>query len=135
MEFTADCFYDQKGMLKCAVPRLRIETRGGEISKGVTKNNELTEFIFEKLGFLEGARGVLTWQFFFGKKSKKIFGIELNPRFGGGFPLSYEAGANYPGWLIEEYLFGKRIKEFHSWQENLGMLRYDMEFFFDYKNF
>jgi carbamoyl-phosphate synthase large subunit len=131
VEYTADCYYDKNGRLKCAVPRLRIETRGGEISKGVTKKNNLVDFIFKKLGFIEGARGVLTWQFFVGKNSREIFGIELNPRFGGGFPLSYESGANYAGWLIKEYLLAETIEEFHDWKKNLGMLRYDKEIFFD----
>ena len=53
--------------------------------------------------------------------------IEINPRFGGGYPLSYSAGANYPGWLIAEYLQGKQLSKFSSWQANLLMLRYDQQ--------
>ncbi len=35
------------------------------------------------------------------EKDGKYFVLELNPRFGGGFPFSYEAGANLPGAIIE----------------------------------
>ncbi|MDE5632118.1 MAG: ATP-grasp domain-containing protein, partial [Muribaculaceae bacterium] len=34
--------------------------------------------------------------------------LELNPRFGGGFPFSYEAGVNYPKAIIE-WLAGNEI--------------------------
>jgi carbamoyl-phosphate synthase large subunit len=34
--------------------------------------------------------------------------LELNPRFGGGFPFSYEAGVNLPKALIE-WLKGNTI--------------------------
>jgi len=135
-EYTVDCYYSSEGSLKCAVPRLRIETRGGEVSKGCTLKNFLSDFVFETLGFIEGARGCLTWQFFVRKNDKKVYGIELNPRFGGGYPLSYQAGANFPLWLINEYLFGIEVPVFKDWQSNLLMLRYDEDLFFaDYKVF
>ena len=66
-------------------------------------------------------------QFFFNQVTKRIIGIEINPRFGGGFPLSYEAGANYPSWLIKEYILGENVEYFDKWDENLLMLRYDNE--------
>ena len=68
-------------------------------------------------------------QFFVHKESKNIFGIEINPRFGGGFPLSYEAGANFPKWIIEEYLLSKKINFYDSWEKNLLMLRYNKEIY------
>lgn len=128
-EYTVDCYYSFDGILKCAVPRLRLETRGGEVSKGRTVKNEVEQFVFDKLGHIDGARGCLTWQFFVRKSDRKVFGIELNPRFGGGYPLSYRAGANYPGWLIQEYLAGMNIFVFRDWKENLLMLRYDFDLF------
>ncbi|RTZ49695.1 hypothetical protein EJ377_05105 [Chryseobacterium arthrosphaerae] len=54
-------------------------------------------------------------------------GIEINPRFGGGYPLSYLAGANYPEWLLKEYFMGHDIPYFEDWEDNLLMLRYDDE--------
>ena len=54
-----------------------------------------------------------------------MIAIEINPRFGGGFPLSYVAGANYPKYLIEEYLLGKEIPVNNNWEDHLLMLRYD----------
>ena len=60
-------------------------------------------------------------------KTKEIIGIEINPRFGGGFPLSYLANGNYPKWLIQEYILNQTIEHFDGWKDNLLMLRYDDE--------
>jgi len=126
-EYTVDAYYDINGELKCAVPRKRIFIRSGEISKGVTSNNEIVRCLKSKLFKIAGAVGCLTIQFFFNSKTKRIVGIEINPRFGGGYPLSYLAGANFPKWIIEEYILKKDIPFFDSWENNLLMLRYDDE--------
>lgn len=128
-EFTCDLYYGKDSHLKCVVPRKRIEVRDGEVIKGKTEKNILIDFIYERLKIINGARGCLTAQFFKHKESEKIIGIEINPRFGGGYPLSYKAGANYPKWIIEEYLLDKTIEPYDAWKDNLLMLRYDKEVF------
>lgn len=126
-EFTVDLYYDKNSNLKCIVPRERIEVRGGEVNKGITRKNDILEYLRKRIGRLEGARGCITLQLFQHNHTKKLYGIEINPRFGGGFPLSYKAGANYPKWIIQEYLLNTDIPEFDDWEENLLMLRYDDE--------
>jgi carbamoyl-phosphate synthase large subunit len=127
-EYTVDMYYDKNHELKCLVPRKRIEIRGGEVSKGITLKNEIFRVIPTKMAKLDGAIGCLTLQVFLNKVSNKIIGIEINPRFGGGFPLSYLAGANFPKWLIMEYILGETtIEIYNEWEENLLMLRYDDE--------
>ena len=129
-EFTVDAYYDRDGNLKCLVPRKRVEVRGGEVSKGKTERAKLYDFIYKKFKKLQGARGCITMQFFENTQNGSIFGIEINPRFGGGFPLSYHAGANYPGYIIDEYIFDLDIPFFENWRDNFVMLRYDAEVFF-----
>jgi carbamoyl-phosphate synthase large subunit len=126
-EYTLDLYYDKHGLLKCVVPRLRIEIRTGEISKGLLLKNSLIPFIQERLHKIEGARGCLTLQLFKGKQHDNVVGIEINPRFGGGYPMSYAAGANYPAWIIQEYLLDQPISWFNDWEDNLLCLRYDKE--------
>ncbi|WP_315817011.1 hypothetical protein [Paraflavitalea speifideaquila] len=77
--------------------------------------------------FIEGAAGCLTAQFFLHKTTGQVTAIEINARFGGGFPLSYHAGANYPRWLIEEYFMQQEIPYTENWEDQLLMLRYDDE--------
>lgn len=126
-EYTIDAYYDKNNSLKCVVPRKRIAVRSGEISKGLTCNNLLVDYVINKLSVIEGAIGCLTIQVFFNEKIQRVVGIEINPRFGGGYPLSYLAGANFPKWIIEEYLFNKEISYSNKWEPNLLMLRYDDE--------
>ncbi len=127
-EFTCDLYYSKDHILKCAVPRKRIEVRDGEVYKALTVENSLVNYIKMHLGKLDGAVGCLTAQFFKHKSEEKIYAIEINPRFGGGYPLSYLAGANYPNWIIKEYLLGEEIdKQFSCWEKDLLMIRYDDE--------
>jgi carbamoyl-phosphate synthase large subunit len=126
-EYTVDMYYGKDNRLKCLVPRHRVEIRGGEISKGLTRKNEVLAFLKQHLPHIQGAIGCLTLQLFMNKTSKNIYGIEINPRFGGGFPMSYQAGANYPKYLIQEYLLGEYLEYTENWEENVLMLRYDKE--------
>ena len=124
-EYTVDAYYDHAGNLKCLVPRHRLEVRDGEINKGVTRKNHVYDYLCQKLSKVDGARGCLTVQLFAHPHEKRYAALEINPRFGGGFPLSYAAGANYPGWLIDEYMLQKQISFFDAWNSDLMMLRYD----------
>ncbi|WP_299362322.1 ATP-grasp domain-containing protein [Winogradskyella sp.] len=128
-EYTCDLYYAKDGQLKCVVPRKRIEVRDGEVYKALTKRNALADFITSNLNYIEGARGGFAVQFFVNKSDETIvYGIEVNPRFGGGYPLSYLAGANFPKWIIEEYLLDNTIEDkFNSWESDLLMIRYDDE--------
>ena len=127
-EFTLDLYYDKGGILRCIVPRKRIEVRAGEVSKGVTCRNNLIPFVKAQLDDLPGVKGCITLQLFKEKAGEEIVGIEINPRFGGGYPLAYLAGANYPAWIIQEYLKDQELSDqFDCWEEDLLMLRYDDE--------
>lgn len=126
-EFTVDMYFDKDFILKCAVPRERIEIRSGEVSKSVTRKGDLYTKIIEIFSFLKGFVGCVTLQVFVNSSTSEILGIEINPRFGGGYPLSYLAGANYPEYLIREYLLNEPIQFFDNWTCDLLMLRYDAE--------
>jgi carbamoyl-phosphate synthase large subunit len=126
-EYTVDIYVGKDHQIKCIVPRKRIWVRAGEVNKGLSQKNCIVNFLKEKLGKIDGAIGCLTLQVFLNKKSDKIIGIEINARFGGGYPLSYQAGANFPKWLIQEYFLSESINYREDWEDNLLMLRYDDE--------
>ncbi|MBE9015936.1 transcriptional regulator [Chroococcidiopsis sp. CCALA 051] len=124
-EYTLDILVDFQGCVRCVVPRLRIETRAGEISKGVTvKNPALIAAGKQVVEQLPGAIGCITVQCFLTPNNEIQF-IEINPRFGGGFPLSFQAGANFPRWIIEMILGKEPHITLDGWQEGIVMLRYD----------
>ena len=124
-EITIDLYFDTASNLKAAIPRERIEIRAGEVSKGVTRRDWVYDYVLAKMNHVEGARGCLTLQLFADDQTKTIKAIEINPRFGGGYPLAHSAGADFPDFLIREYLIRENIAFFDDWQANLLMLRYD----------
>jgi carbamoyl-phosphate synthase large subunit len=126
-EFTVDAYYDRCSVLKCLVPRKRIQVRAGEVIKALTLKKQVYHVLKEKLSTINGAIGCLTIQVFYSESANQLIGIEINPRFGGGYPLSYLAGANYPKFIIDEYIYSKKLTFFDSWESNLLMLRYDAE--------
>jgi carbamoyl-phosphate synthase large subunit len=124
-EYTLDILADFQGQVKSVVPRLRIETRAGEISKGITVKNQAIIAAGKKVvEALPGAVGCLTVQCFLLPNGELKF-IEINPRFGGGVPLSIKAGADFPRWIIEMMLGREPEIEIDGWQDGVVMLRYD----------
>ncbi|MEH7549365.1 ATP-grasp domain-containing protein [Neobacillus vireti] len=128
-EYTVDVMVDFNGKVKTIVPRKRIETRAGEVSKGVTnKDFEIINAVENVVNKLPGPVGCITLQCF-KEKDGEIKFIEINPRFGGGIPLSINAGANFPLWTIEICQgISFKVMDF-SWKENLTMLRFDEEIY------
>ena len=130
-EYTVDLYYNRESYLVCAVPRIRIKTVGGESNQGITKKNHVLDFVKYKFKCLDGAIGCITLQVFANLRDKDdIIGIEINPRFGGGYPFSLNAGANFPEFIIEEYLLGREINYQENWKSNILKLRYEKEVFF-----
>lgn len=126
-EFTCDLYYDRTGRLRSAVPRQRIEVRGGEVSKGKTVKGDVEEIFFDKLRQIDGARGPLTAQLFRNNETGRLVFNEVNARFGGGYPLARHAGADFQAWLIAEYLFGEAPGDRRDWKDGVLMLRFDAE--------
>lgn len=124
-EYSLDLYYNQHGVLCGCVPRQRLEVRGGEISKGITRRGRVYDHLRPLLEHLEGARGVLTLQVFSDPEQVSFLGVEINPRFGGGYPMSHLAGVDYPGWLIREWLLQEAITYRDDWRADLMLLRHD----------
>jgi carbamoyl-phosphate synthase large subunit len=135
VEHTIDVLADRGGRCVCAVPRRRIEVRAGEVSKGVTVRSAVLEDLATRLcGALPGAYGALNVQLFVDgdlDDPDNLAVIELNARYGGGFPLSLEAGADFPRWMLEELLGLPSTASPDGWRSGLVMLRYDAAVFVD----
>ncbi len=94
-EFSIDVFCDLDGRCLNAIPRTMIESKGGESIKGMTiKDRDLIEFgrlVAEELSI----RGPANVQCFRVAKGRHEV-TDVNPRFGGAFPLPRAAGSRYP---------------------------------------
>ncbi len=126
-EFTVDMYYGSDNQLKCVVPRERIKIRAGEINKGITRKNGIVNYLRERMSFLPGVIGTICLQLFYREQDQRIYAIEINPRFGGGYPLTYWAHASFPEMILREYLLQQAVDYTEDWLDNTLMLRYDKE--------
>jgi carbamoyl-phosphate synthase large subunit len=68
-------------------------------------------------------------QFIQDKQTKQNFLMEVNPRLGGAVLCSIGAGADFPGYLLDDML-GNELKDSNNkWQDNMLMVRRFKEFF------
>jgi carbamoyl-phosphate synthase large subunit len=132
-EYTVDVFCDRGGRVVSCVPRERLQVRSGEVSKAITRNHK--KIISQAVEICEKLRGIgpLTLQCI-EDFNGDIYWIEINPRFGGGVPLSMEAGIDY-GKMIRECAEGKIVaSQMYCFKPDFVMLRYDEAVFLNNKN-
>jgi carbamoyl-phosphate synthase large subunit len=95
VEFSIDVFCDLEGRCLNAIPRTMIESKGGESIKGMTIRDaaliELARDVAEKL-LLVGPANIQCFR----EADGSQLVTDINPRFGGGFPLPLAAGGRYP---------------------------------------
>ena len=94
-EFSIDVFCDLSGRCLAAIPRTMIESKGGESIKGMTiKDPDLIEFARKTSEVLRiiGPANIQCFR----EPDGTLQVTDVNPRFGGGFPLPTAAGSRYP---------------------------------------
>jgi carbamoyl-phosphate synthase large subunit len=127
-EFTVNVFIDRDGRLACAIPHRRLQIRAGEVEKGRTERRDDLGWIAERVAVaLPGLRGAACFQVIADPKAGAMV-IEVNARFGGGYPIAHHAGANFAKWLIEEALDLPSSAN-DRWEDGIEMLRYDAAIF------
>lgn len=121
-EFTVDVFLDFASNIITIVPRLRIAVRGGEISKGkIIKDQEIISDVKRLMEILKPI-GHITVQLM--KTKRGIEYIEINPRFGGGAPMSIQCGADSCENLFR-LLMGEKLDYNENYRDNVTFLRFD----------
>jgi carbamoyl-phosphate synthase large subunit len=99
-EFSTDCLGDLSGRAIGAIPRAMLQAKGGEQIKGETLDDPALVDLAARTVEALGLRGPSTVQCF-RTDDGEVQGItDINTRFGGGFPLPYAAGGDYPGLII-----------------------------------
>ena len=130
-EYTMDVLCDEEGNVIYNVPRQRLEVRSGEVNKSKVDLNQtvmdLSAQVMEALNKEGGVRGPFTLQCFLDADGKAWM-LEINPRFGGGVPLSFAAGADYAS-ALQAMCEGKPVTPGTITEKT--MLRYDMSVFLD----
>jgi carbamoyl-phosphate synthase large subunit len=122
-EFSIDVFCDLDGRCLAAIPRTMIESKGGESIKGATiRDEELIEFgrtVSEALSII-GPANVQCFR----EPDGELQVTDVNPRFGGGFPLPTAAGSRYPELALALARGEPPEPRLGDFREGLVMTRY-----------
>ena len=97
-EFGLDIINDLAGTNVAVAVKQKLSMRAGETDKATTVDNPELTWIGKTIGEKLSHIGNLDCDIL--EMDGNYYVLELNPRFGGGFPFSYEAGVNLPKAII-----------------------------------
>ena len=100
-EYTVDIFCDFEGNPIYITPRKRLAVRSGEVLKTeIDPDQTIIEECKALIKYFQPV-GAITVQLIRQSATNENYYIEINPRFGGGAPLSMKAGANSAKALLQ----------------------------------
>ena len=122
-EFSIDVFCDTEARCLNAIPRTMIESKGGESIKGMTTKD---------LQLIDHGRQVAEALRIVGPANIQCFRepdgslpvTDVNPRFGGGFPLPTAAGSRYPELALALAAGERPEPTLGEFREGVVMTRY-----------
>ena len=118
-EYGLDILNDFSGKTVQVYVKEKLAMRAGETDKSVLRDKPELEALGFRVGQALGHIGNVDCDMF--EKDGKYYLLELNPRFGGGYPFSQMSGANYPAAILA--WMENREFDFSTFQRN-----YDLAF-------
>lgn len=104
-EYGVDILYGRQENFIGFTAKKKLAMRAGETDKAVTVAPARFEEIVLKVTNALSHRGNLDCDFL--ERDGKLYLLEFNPRFGGGYPFTHMAGANHVQMLLDDYHGGK----------------------------
>lgn len=122
-EYGLDILNDFEGKNITVYVKEKLAMRAGETDKSVLRDQKDIEQIGKKIG--ENLKHISNLDCDLFEKDGKYYLLEMNPRFGGGYPFSHMSGANFPA-IIYALLNNDPIKnEWLSKDYNKVMAKFD----------
>ncbi|HSP57957.1 MAG TPA: ATP-grasp domain-containing protein [Halomonas sp.] len=109
-EYGLDVVNDLNGNYCATFVKRKLSMRAGETDRAVTEARPELVKVGRRIGELLGHRGNLDCDIFY--DGDRAYLLELNPRFGGGFPFSAEAGVDIFSALMA-WVYGEEPP--HDW--------------------
>lgn len=122
-EYGMDILNDLEGNYVASFAKMKLGMRDGETDKAMSVYDERFLQIGAQVGTALKHVGNLDADIFANKNG--LFVLELNPRFGGGYPFTYEAGVNVPAILINWVKGNKDIDRFISFKSGMAFSKCD----------
>lgn len=107
-EYGVDIMNDLQGRTRAVAVKKKLAMRAGETDKAITVDHPAIHDVGYRLGAMLKHIGNLDVDII--DSDSHLYILDINPRFGGGFPFTYEAGANYPLALLK-WLQGNDIDD------------------------
>lgn len=122
-EYGIDILNDFEGNHYGSFIRRKMAMRSGETDKAISVINEDFSEIARKIAEKTRHIGNMDCDFFV--SGDKVYYLEMNPRFGGGYPFSHEAGINTPAIYIAWLNGSKSVDRFNNYKDGLMFSKYD----------
>lgn len=122
-EFGVDAYIDLKSKKLVSIfAKKKLRMRAGETEKSISaKDSELFSVVNRTLDLL-GLVGPVDIDIM---KYKGIYYVlEINPRFGGGYPHAYECGVNFPYLLSVNAKHKENVRRIGNYKEGVVALKY-----------
>jgi len=97
-EYGLDIVNDLEGCYQATVVKQKLAMRAGETDKAVVVDNPSLVAIGEKIG--GELKHIVNLDCDFFEHEGTYYGLEMNPRFGGGYPFSHVAGLDLPAAIV-----------------------------------
>ncbi|SDM40808.1 ATP-grasp domain-containing protein [Sediminibacillus halophilus] len=123
-KYSLDIVNDLEGKFLTSLARKQLAMRGGDVDRTITSQEKPLVEIGKKIGDHFKHNGYLNTDVFYDGKDYYI--IDINPRFGGGYAFSHEAGADIPAAFIA-LAAGKPVDfEWLTSTPDVELARYDL---------
>ncbi|WP_340202354.1 GNAT family N-acetyltransferase [Ascidiimonas sp. W6] len=116
-EYGLDVLNDFDQNFCATFAKRKLSMRGGETDKAQTIIDQRFEIVGKKLGEALKHIGNMDCDVFL--CNEEVFVLELNPRFGGGYPFSHEAGANIPAIYLQWLNDSKDVQHLNLYKEGI----------------
>lgn len=118
IEFGVDVLNDFNGCTRQVYVKEKLAMRAGETDKSVLRNHPEIENLGHKIGNALKHIGNLDCDVF--EKDGRLYLLELNPRFGGGYPFTHMSGGNYVAAILS-FLRGEEF-DFTNFQKRYNIV-------------
>lgn len=123
-EYGLDIINNLRGEYEATLIRKKIAMRSGETDKAETFHDKKLSRVGEEIGRCLRHIGILDCDLFI--EDDDIYLLEMNPRFGGGYPFSHFAGANLPVAIVEWLKGNQAPKDCFKYQSGLILAKTDI---------
>lgn len=122
-EIGVDCYIDMiSGELLSVFSKKKLVMRAGETDKGVSFKDPKLFALVERFVKESGFRGQIDIDIF--DCGGTYYISEVNPRFGGGYPHAYEAGANHMKYIVRNLAGEANTPQIGDYEEGIVMMKY-----------